>query len=67
MAVFVFPMNPVYSCCLFFQVVDSLKVGNDALKEVNKLLSIEDIERILDETQEAADKQEVGSSVGLFK
>lgn len=40
------------------KVVDSLKVGNDALKEVNKLLSIEDIERILDETQEAADKQE---------
>ena len=45
------------------QVVDSLKVGNDTLKEINKLLSIEDIERILDETQEAADKQEVRNCV----
>jgi len=40
------------------KVVDSLKVGNEALKEVNKLLSIEDIETILDETKEASEKQE---------
>jgi len=40
------------------KVVDSLAAGNEALKEVNQLLNIEDIERILDETQEAKEKQE---------
>ncbi|XP_037791614.1 charged multivesicular body protein 6-A-like [Penaeus monodon] len=39
------------------KVVDSLKVGNEALKQINEMLSIEDVERILDETQEAAEKQ----------
>ena len=41
-------------------MVDSLAAGNEALKEVNSLLNIEDIERILDETKEASEKQEVG-------
>ncbi|KAF2349390.1 Snf7 family [Trinorchestia longiramus] len=40
------------------KVVDSLRDGNEALKEVNKLLNIDDIERILDETKEGAEKQE---------
>ncbi|KAK4318477.1 hypothetical protein Pmani_010519 [Petrolisthes manimaculis] len=40
------------------KVVDSLKVGNEALKQVNQMLNIEDVERILDETQEAAEKQQ---------
>ncbi|XP_018019208.1 charged multivesicular body protein 6-A-like [Hyalella azteca] len=40
------------------KVVDSLRDGNEALKEVNKLLSIDDIERILEETKEGAEKQE---------
>lgn len=40
-------------------MVDSLKVGNESLKQINAMLDIEDIERILDETQEAAEKQEV--------
>ncbi|XP_042884843.1 charged multivesicular body protein 6-A-like [Penaeus japonicus] len=39
------------------KVVDSLKVGNEALKQINEMLNIEDVERILDETQEAAEKQ----------
>ena len=39
------------------QLVDGLKVGNDALKELNQLLSVESIESILEETQEAAAKQ----------
>jgi hypothetical protein len=43
---------------VIFQVVDSLRDGNEALKEVNKLLSIDDIERILEETKEGAEKQE---------
>ena len=41
------------------QVVDGLKVGNEALKELNQLLSIESIETILEETHEAAAKQKV--------
>ncbi|XP_045626032.1 charged multivesicular body protein 6-A [Procambarus clarkii] len=39
------------------QVVDSLKIGNESLKQINAVLSIEDVERILDETQEAVEKQ----------
>lgn len=39
------------------QVVDGLKFGNTALKNINSLLEIEDIERILDETKEGAEKQ----------
>ncbi|KAG7175535.1 Charged multivesicular body protein 6-like [Homarus americanus] len=40
------------------QVVDSLKVGNESLKQINEMLSVEDVERILDETQEAVEKQQ---------
>lgn len=39
------------------KVVDSLKIGNESLKQINEMLNIEDIERILDETEEAAEKQ----------
>lgn len=39
------------------QVVEGLKVGNEALKKINEVLSISDIEKILDETQEAVEKQ----------
>ena len=34
-------------------------MGNESLKEVNKLFSIEDIEKIMDETREGIDKQRV--------
>ncbi|CAG9763248.1 unnamed protein product [Ceutorhynchus assimilis] len=40
------------------QVVEGLKQGNDALKQVNAAINIEDIERILDETREAKEKQD---------
>lgn len=40
------------------QVVEGLKQGNEALKKVNDALNIEDIERILDETREAKEKQD---------
>lgn len=47
------------------KVVDSLKVGNEALKQINQMLSIEDVERILDETEEAAEKQrEISALLG---
>jgi len=40
------------------KVIDSLKIGNESLKQINDMMSIEDIECILDETQEAAEKQQ---------
>ncbi|KAI9557001.1 hypothetical protein GHT06_016795 [Daphnia sinensis] len=39
------------------QVLNSLKIGNESLKEVHKLFSIEDIEKIMDETREGIEKQ----------
>lgn len=41
------------------QIVDGLKYGNEALRELNRFLSIDSIESILEETQEAAAKQKV--------
>lgn len=40
------------------QVIDGLKKGNEALKKVNEALSIEDVEKILDETREGIEKQQ---------
>jgi len=42
------------------QVLDGLRTGNEALKKVHEVLSIDAIEQILDETREAVDKQKVG-------
>jgi hypothetical protein len=41
------------------KVLDSLKAGNESLKAVHKLFSIEDIEMIMEETREGIDKQKV--------
>lgn len=47
------------------QVVDGLKVGNEALQTINSMLDIDEIERILDETKEGAEKQaEINSILG---
>ncbi|XP_050075546.1 charged multivesicular body protein 6 [Anopheles maculipalpis] len=40
------------------QVVTGLKVGNEALKKVNEILSIDEVEQILDETRESIEKQQ---------
>lgn len=40
------------------QVLDGLKTGNVALKKVHEILNIDEIERVLDETKEAVEKQE---------
>lgn len=40
------------------RVVDGLRNGNEALKEIQKMFSISDIEKIMDETREAAEYQE---------
>lgn len=39
------------------KVVDGLKVGNAALKKLNDLLSIDEIEKVMDETREGIEKQ----------
>lgn len=39
------------------KVVDGLKVGNAALKTLHNLLSIEEIEKVMDETKEGLEKQ----------
>ncbi|XP_058060732.1 charged multivesicular body protein 6 [Anopheles bellator] len=40
------------------QVVSGLKVGNEALKKVNEILSIDEVEQILDETRDSIEKQQ---------
>ena len=40
------------------KVVDGLKVGNAALKKLNDLLSIDEIEKVMDETREGIEKQQ---------
>ncbi|RZF40526.1 hypothetical protein LSTR_LSTR000405 [Laodelphax striatellus] len=39
------------------QVVEGLKTGNEALKKVNDMINIEEVEKILDETREGIEKQ----------
>ncbi|ELT87903.1 hypothetical protein CAPTEDRAFT_145235 [Capitella teleta] len=39
------------------QVVAGLKAGNEALNKLHRLMSIEDVERIMDETQESVQYQ----------
>lgn len=41
------------------EVVEGLKHGNEALKKVHEALDIADIEKIMEETREGAEKQEV--------
>ncbi|XP_059099005.1 charged multivesicular body protein 6-like isoform X1 [Tigriopus californicus] len=40
------------------QVIDGLRVGNDALKKANEMFSIEEIESIMDDSREAIAKQQ---------
>lgn len=39
------------------KVLDGLKIGNEALKRVHEILTIDEVERILDETKEGVEKQ----------
>lgn len=39
------------------KVIDGLKIGNDALKKVHEILTIDEVERVLDETNEGIEKQ----------
>ena len=40
------------------QVIDGLRIGNEALKKANTIFSIDEIERIMDETREGVEKQQ---------
>ncbi|KAF4084867.1 hypothetical protein AMELA_G00111010 [Ameiurus melas] len=39
------------------KVIEGLKAGNDCLKKMHEMMSIEDVERIMDETQECIEYQ----------
>ncbi|XP_063973073.1 charged multivesicular body protein 6 isoform X2 [Diachasmimorpha longicaudata] len=39
------------------KVIDGLKIGNTALKKLHDILSIEEIERVMDDTKEGIEKQ----------
>ncbi|GAA6108994.1 charged multivesicular body protein 6 isoform X1 [Tachysurus ichikawai] len=39
------------------KVIEGLKVGNDCLKKMHEMMSIEEVERIMDETQESIEYQ----------
>merc|ERR1712142_730118 len=39
------------------KVVEDLKAGNESLKRLHSLMSVEDVERILDETRDAVEYQ----------
>lgn len=39
--------------------MEGLKFGNEALKKLNDVLNIDEIERIMEETNEGVEKQEV--------
>jgi len=45
------------------QVLDGLKVGNTALKKVHEILSIDEIESIMEETREGVEKQQEIDSI----
>jgi charged multivesicular body protein 6 len=40
------------------QVIDGLQVGNEALKKIHEVLTIDEVERIMDETREGVEKQQ---------
>lgn len=40
------------------QVLDGLQVGNEALKKIHDVLTIDEVERIMDETREGVEKQQ---------
>lgn len=41
------------------KVLEGLKAGNIALKQLHQLISIDEVEKIMDETREGIEKQKV--------
>ena len=52
-------MNDLEFAQVETKVVDGLKAGNASLKKLHQLLSIEDVEKIMDETREGIEYQQV--------
>lgn len=50
-------INDVEFAQVEMKVVEGLKQGNEALKKIHEVMSIEDVERIMDETKEAVEYQ----------
>lgn len=49
------------------KVLDGLKIGNEALKKVHEILTIDEVERILDETREGVEKQrEIDDAINQY-
>lgn len=49
------------------KVLDGLKIGNEALKKVHEILTIDEVERILDETKEGVEKQrEIDAAINQY-
>ncbi len=48
------------------QVVNSLKTGNECLKKLHELMSLDEIETIMDDTREAVEHQRVYKSLINF-
>jgi len=49
--------NSLEFAAIEMKVLDSLKVGNESLKKIHSMMTIEDIEKILEETHEGVEKQ----------
>ena len=47
------------------KVVEGLKTGNQCLEEMHKIMSIEDVEKIMAETEDAIEYQRVRQSLSL--
>lgn len=56
---FVFFLIPSFILTIFSQVIDGLRIGNEALKKANAVFNIDEIEQIMDETREGVEKQKV--------
>lgn len=41
------------------KVLDGLKAGNAALKKLHEIISVDEVERIMDETRDGIEKQQV--------
>lgn len=49
------------------KVLDGLKIGNEALKKVHEILTIDEVERILDETRDGVEKQrEIDAAINQY-
>jgi len=58
-------LNDLQDASLTQEVIASIKIGTDALKEINSMCKLEDIDQLMEDTQEAmAYQQEVSEALG---